>query len=171
MAQGLDEILLGFVEEMEGYVPLIGDGIAALQADPDNRPVLDEMRRLVHIVRGAAAMLDLAPLSQAARGMELAIEHVREGRAAVSGELLNALQSTAELFARYAEHLRSGGAPDDADLKALVEQICLQIDALPSDALMAAKTAPAEPGTEPEAGAADAAALFGAGALGRITPI
>ena len=24
MAQGLDEILLGFVEEMEGYVPLIG---------------------------------------------------------------------------------------------------------------------------------------------------
>lgn len=170
MAQGLDEILLGFVEEMEGYVPLIGDGIAALQADPDNRPVLDEMRRLVHIVRGAAAMLDLAPLSQAARGMELAIEHVREGRAAVSGELLNALQSTAELFARYAEHLRSGGAPDDADLKALVEQICLQIDALPSDALMAARTAPAEPGTEPEAGAADAAALFGAGALGRMTP-
>ena len=170
MAQGLDEILLGFVEEMEGYVPLIGDGIAALQADPDNRPVLDEMRRLVHIVRGAAAMLDLAPLSQAARGMELAIEHVREGRAAVSGELLNALQSTAELFARYAEHLRSGGAPDDADLKALVEQICLQIDALPSDALMAARTAPAEPGTEPEAGAADAAALFGAGSLGRMTP-
>ena len=68
-----DDIYTGFVEEVESYIPIIRNGIGELRVHPDNKPVVNEIHRLVHIVRGAAGMLGIGGLAQLAASLETAL--------------------------------------------------------------------------------------------------
>ena len=50
-----NEIFIEYVGEVENYLPVIRNGIEELQSHPDNQSVLQEVFRLVHIIRGASA--------------------------------------------------------------------------------------------------------------------
>lgn len=128
MPQQQDDIYIGFVDEVEGYLPVIRQGIATLQQSPDNRPVLDEVHRLVHIIRGAAGMLGIGGLSRLGRCLEGALEHVQKGEMALDAVLFDAMGRTTDTVERYGQVIRSGGSFDDADLLAEVEAICARID-------------------------------------------
>ena len=125
-----DDIYTGFVDEVEGYLPVIREGIVTLQQHPDNRPVLDEMHRLVHIIRGASGMLGIGGLSRLAKGLEEALEHAQHGEMALDAAMFEAMGRTADTVERYGQLIRSGGPFDDAALLAEVEDICAHIGAM-----------------------------------------
>ncbi|MDO5675493.1 MAG: Hpt domain-containing protein [bacterium] len=126
-----DEIYIGFVDEVDSYIPVIRNGIGELRVHPDNRPVLNEIHRLVHIIRGASGMLGIGGLSQLAKSMEMALEHVQKGEMALNSAVFSALNKTVGAFEQYSRLIRAGEALDEVRLQAEVERICAHVQAIP----------------------------------------
>ncbi len=126
-----DEIYIGFVDEVDSYIPVIRNGIGELRVHPDNRPVLNEIHRLVHIIRGASGMLGMDGLSQLAKSLERALEHVQKKEMTLSSAVFSAMNQTVTTFEHYNRLIRAGEPLDDAGLQATVERICAHIEAIP----------------------------------------
>lgn len=82
------EVLVGFQEEVRGYLPAIRRRLSELRADPDRLDAIEEVHRIVQSVRGAAAMIGLRALAESAGGAEKRLEaiaggEIEEGRTAV----------------------------------------------------------------------------------------
>lgn len=82
------ELLAGFHQEVDGYLPVISQGLAAFSrlGDPDS---LVEPHRLVHTIKGTASLLGLTELTETAGQGEEAFERLMgaAGSAAAAGIL------------------------------------------------------------------------------------
>ncbi len=72
------EIVLGFIEEVEGYVPELRSSLAVLEIRAKDRDALDDCYRLAHTIKGTAAMMELPQISQQGQMMEQALLPVVE---------------------------------------------------------------------------------------------
>lgn len=126
-----DDIYTGFVEEVESYIPIIRNGIGELRVHPDNKPVVNEIHRLVHIVRGAAGMLGIGGLAQLAASLETALEHVQKDEMLLNSAVFSALNRSVNTIEQYCQLIRTGGPFDDPSLQATVDQICAHVSAIP----------------------------------------
>ncbi len=114
MAQESNDFFTGYVEEVQGYIPIIKQGIKELQLFPDKWEIFEEIYRLVHIIRGASSMVGIDGLSQIAGCMETALEKIQEGELAFSAEAFAALESTADRFGLFCQSLRQESVIDEA---------------------------------------------------------
>ncbi len=77
MANNIDkEFLVGFVEEAKSYLPTIIQGLGTFQKDHENLEPLEKSYRLVHTIKGAAAMVGLAAFSHIIYCLEEALEDI-----------------------------------------------------------------------------------------------
>ncbi len=104
-----DEIVRGYIQEVEGYLSPIREGLAAFRDDPAQRAALEEVHRMVHTIKGASAMLDMAGLSQIALQMEEVVEAVLAGRLPMDDALHGAMASTVDRFETYCREYSSAG--------------------------------------------------------------
>lgn len=72
------DILLEFDEEVRDYLPEIRNGLAALTADPTHPEAAAEVHRLIHTIKGAAAMIGFDEMSSAAADVEERLENASE---------------------------------------------------------------------------------------------
>ncbi len=72
------DVLLGFIEEAHGYMPGIRQGIERLPLTEDNRELVEDARRFVHIIKGASSMVGFAGLSHITYYMEEVLEDLLE---------------------------------------------------------------------------------------------
>jgi chemosensory pili system protein ChpA (sensor histidine kinase/response regulator) len=102
------EVLAGFREEVRGYLPLIRRGLDEFARGGD-LDCLAEPHRLVHTIKGAAAMLGLAEMAEAARQGEETLERLMTARGpAAPGSGAADLAALREAVARLAAS--DGGA-------------------------------------------------------------
>jgi len=80
------DILMDFQEEVEEYLPEIRTRLQVLEADPTTAEPLQELHRLFHSIKGAAAMVGFDELSKTAAATEQCIEDVQEGETTMSVE-------------------------------------------------------------------------------------
>lgn len=113
MAQDSKDFFTGYIEEVQSYIPIIRNGIIKLREDLGHAEILDEVYRLVHIIKGASAMVGVDGLSQIAAIMESALEKILEGTLALSPELLTAMDLTVGRVERYCQGLRQETVIDE----------------------------------------------------------
>ena len=118
MAQDSKDFFTGYIKEVQSYIPIIRNGIVNLRTDPGNSEALDEVYRLVHIIKGASAMVGVDGLSQIAAIMESALEHVQEETLNLSPELLAAMEQTVGRVERYCLGLRQETVVDEQEMLA-----------------------------------------------------
>ncbi len=104
-----DEIVRGYIQEVEGYLAPLREGIAAFRDDPEARAALEEVHRMVHTIKGASAMLDMAGLSQMALQMEDAVDALLDGRLAMDDALHDAMTGAVDRFEVYCRDFQSPG--------------------------------------------------------------
>ena len=119
MAQDDNDFFLGYIDEVQSYIPIIKNGIEELQANSANVEIFEEVYRLVHIIKGASSMVGVIGMSQIAGCMENALDHIREGKLALSSEAFAAMTATADRFDQYCQQLRQGL---DVEVEALLGQ-------------------------------------------------
>lgn len=129
MAREQNEFFIGYVEEVQGYIPVIRQGIKELQASADQGDTFAEIYRLVHIIRGASAMVGIDGLSQVAGCMETALEQIQAGELALSAEAFAAMASTVDRFALFCQSLRDEIVIDEALLLAQTKEAFARIGA------------------------------------------
>ncbi len=66
-----------FRKEAEIHIQELGKGLLALESDPQDRTPLEEIRRRAHTLKGAAKMMGLTAVNQAAHSMEDILEGIR----------------------------------------------------------------------------------------------
>ena len=71
------ELLAGFSDEIDGYLPRMQEALRAYRQSPGEIGLLEEPYRYSHIIRGAAAMMGLEPLSDNAGHIEQALIAIR----------------------------------------------------------------------------------------------
>ncbi|MBW1643979.1 MAG: Hpt domain-containing protein, partial [Deltaproteobacteria bacterium] len=54
----IDDTVKGFIEEVEGYINPIKEGIQTFHENANQRDALEETHRLVHTIKGASSLLD-----------------------------------------------------------------------------------------------------------------
>ncbi len=98
------EILLGFLEEATGYLPLIREGLDHFRESPSAPDVLEETHRLVHTIKGASAMVGLPDLSHVAYHLEELIERIAHEPETATPELLRSVERGVEDIEWYLGH-------------------------------------------------------------------
>ena len=102
------EIVNGFIEEVEGYLPAMRDSIRALERNAKDKPQVEEMHRLAHIIKGAASMVDLNDLGSAAGVLEDVLDDVMNDTEVISKDLLGAMHKAIDGIAEYCRIFPSG---------------------------------------------------------------
>ncbi|MBY0373321.1 MAG: Hpt domain-containing protein, partial [Bryobacteraceae bacterium] len=94
------EILDGFFIEAREALDLISQRLRDAESDPR---VLAEVRRAVHTLKGAGAMVGLHNLSQVAHRMEDSLDAIAEGRQQLNAERLKALTDSTDWMLHFIE--------------------------------------------------------------------
>ena len=79
-----DELRELFQTECEEHLQMLDDGLLRLETNPLDKPVLEEVFRAAHSLKGTARMLGVAGVETIAHHMEDELGSVRRGRAALN---------------------------------------------------------------------------------------
>jgi chemosensory pili system protein ChpA (sensor histidine kinase/response regulator) len=115
------EMIKGFIDEVESYIPSLIDGLKSLKEKPEQREVLEETHRLVHIVKGASSLVGLIGLSHIAYQMEEYLDDIISGKEELSDEAFNTMRRTIDIFEEYCLGYMDSGVASRAMLKETVE--------------------------------------------------
>jgi chemosensory pili system protein ChpA (sensor histidine kinase/response regulator) len=85
------EILQGFIEEAEGYLPTIRQGISDYQTSKTNLEAIQTAHRQVHTIKGAAMMVGLPEISEIAKELEAELELIEVNNKNLSSKIANQL--------------------------------------------------------------------------------
>ncbi|MBI5029106.1 MAG: Hpt domain-containing protein [Chloroflexi bacterium] len=102
------EVLQGFIEEAESYLPTILKFIDVLRANPNQTEALEETHRLVHTIKGAASMVGLAGLSHIAFSLEEALEEIAAEQLPMNDQAAALMRETIALIKKYLDSVWAG---------------------------------------------------------------
>ncbi|NIN68743.1 MAG: hypothetical protein GTO63_29465, partial [Anaerolineae bacterium] len=142
-------ILVGFVEEVKGYLPAITEGIKSLHKNPHQTEVMEETHRYAHTIKGAASMVGLAGLSHIAYYIEETLDEIAAGQLVMNDETAALLGKTVTQIEGYLEGVLTGtlrerpllaevtrayrrlrGLPEEED-EAAVEEVLAEVAGAP----------------------------------------
>ncbi len=77
--EGFDEILEIFKNEVRERVKNVEDGLIALQSDPSNQDIVENLLREAHTIKGAARMVGYSRMGEVAHKLETLLRKFKEG--------------------------------------------------------------------------------------------
>ena len=155
-----------FREEAETQLAVLSEGLVALEGSADAKPVLDELMRAAHSMKGAARIVGLDPLVKLAHALEDIFVAALRGELAISSNAVDLLLQTVDRISAVAQGGDEGLAALETVLPTVLEQLAvlragqLAEEATPGTAAGAEPPAAAEiaPAATTEAQPEDAAA-------------
>ncbi|WPD21134.1 MAG: Hpt domain-containing protein [Candidatus Electrothrix scaldis] len=108
-----NDIVTGFLEEVEGYLPDMNRCLQVLQQDKADRSSLAELHRITHTIKGAAAMVGLDDLSAMGEVMEKVMENVLGSSLVLDEETMQLVGAATRQIDQYCVMQRDGSAHDE----------------------------------------------------------
>ncbi len=116
-----------FVLESRELLEAAGAALLRLERDPADRGAVNDLFRALHTLKGATALFDMAPFTRMVHAGEDALMAVRDGRAAMTGDLADRLLELLDTGAAWVDGLEATQAlPDDAEARALAQEALLR---------------------------------------------
>ncbi|MBS0335743.1 MAG: Hpt domain-containing protein [Proteobacteria bacterium] len=149
------ELLAIFLEEAEGVLESIAQGLATSRAQPSDLGVLTTIRRGFHTLKGSGRMVGLLRLGEAAWAVEQVMNLWQQEERAANETLFEFIAYAHGVFADWVARLQGGQPqPDPQPIVELAERVkrsaAAQAEAAPQPAAAAPEApAPREPGPAP----------------------
>src|SRR5512144_1306516 len=80
-----------FLREAEEHVTALQKGLLTLEKEPGNTPLIHDLLRNAHTLKGSARMVGLEGISAIAHRMEDALQALEEGSKSVESEVIDLL--------------------------------------------------------------------------------
>lgn len=96
------ELMEAFLQEAEDHLQSVSRLLRELEKEPDDKDNIQQVRRSVHTLKGAAAMVGFAALSQLAHRMEDMLDLVYEGAMELGPQHMDLLLATSDAMADLA---------------------------------------------------------------------
>ncbi|MBP2291339.1 chemotaxis protein CheA [Azospirillum rugosum] len=123
----MSELFDQFVLEARELLDAAGASLLRLERDPADAGAINDLFRALHTLKGATGLFDMAPFTRLVHGGEDALMAVREGRAAISGDLADRLLQLLDLGAAWVDRLEAERAlPDGAEAMAREHETLLR---------------------------------------------
>jgi len=143
----MDDLLNEFLTETAESIDVVDVELVTLEQDPTNKPILDNIFRLVHTIKGTCGFLGLPRLETVAHAGENVLGKFRDGELVVTPDsvtlILAALDRIKEILGAL-EATQEEPQGDDSDLIS-------QLNVVASGGTVEAAAAPAEEKAEAEA--------------------
>lgn len=108
------ELLEGFLIEAEDYLDTIGSLLPAVSEQTEQNDQLQQIRRSVHTLKGAAGVVGLMDVSQLAHRMEDVLDDLYDGQLALTPRIKEVMLSTFDVLEDYIRDKRAQGEIDPA---------------------------------------------------------
>lgn len=135
------ELLEVFQEEAAEHLGMLAANLRTLQTEPGDREVLQEIRRSMHTIKGAAGMVGLRSAQRVAHGSEDLLDRLYESETNPTAEVLNLIQRTADVI----QDISEAGCANEKT-RAAVLHLDAEYAALLNGAQLEAADAPPDPG-------------------------
>ena len=109
-----DELLEGFLLEAEDYLETIGALLPEITSDTQQNSQLQQIRRSVHTLKGAAGIVGLSTISQLAHRMEDVLDDLYDGSLSYSQQIKDVMLATFDVFEDCLRDKRGRGNIDEA---------------------------------------------------------
>jgi chemotaxis protein histidine kinase CheA/ActR/RegA family two-component response regulator len=108
-----------FRMEAEEHLQTISMNVAALEKNPDNRDLMQSIRRATHTLKGAAGMMGFHAIADLAHVSEDLLDMIMEDKIAISNPVLSIILDTAEALDMLINAKDSDAARNDALIQSL----------------------------------------------------
>ena len=112
-----------FREEAEGQIAVLSEGLVALEPATDKKPVLDELMRAAHSLKGGARILGLDPLVKLSHAVEDIFVAALRDELALGPAAVDVLLGTVDAIAAVAMGDAGGLAALETQLPAMLESL------------------------------------------------
>lgn len=113
-----EELLKDFFVEAELQVETLESNLLVLENDPTNQDAVDEIFRAAHTLKGGSSTVQMNELSHFTHLVEDVLDEIRNGKVAVTGDVIDALLRSVDVIKEMLE-ARKGGAIYDEDVSRL----------------------------------------------------
>ncbi len=112
----MNELTEIFVGETREHLEILNESLMALEQNPENREIINEIFRVVHTIKGSSAMMGLKKMENMAHGMEDVLHDIRDGKLHLDGKLVELLFVCHDFLLNCLESVIQNG--DEGDFKA-----------------------------------------------------
>lgn len=142
-----------FLEESREHLQSLNDGLLALENDPEEVSVVNDIFRNAHTIKGMSATMGFTKIAELTHDMENVFDLLRTEKMKVNEDIMDTLFKTIDSLEQMIESVGSGGPEDVVDITGFASKL---------SALASGKTvAEAEPAPAAAAPAAAAPAAAG----------
>ncbi len=104
-----------FKAESAEHLARLDDGLLRLEKTPADQPLLEEVFRESHSLKGAARMLGLARIETAAHGLETILNTARKGEAPLTPDAIERMTAVLGELRKLVQEALGGGSPVNAE--------------------------------------------------------
>lgn len=138
-----------FLEESREHLQSLNDGLLALENDPEEVSVVNDIFRNAHTIKGMSATMGFTKIAELTHDMENVFDLLRTEKMKVNEDIMDTLFKTIDSLEQMIESVGSGGPEDVVDITGFASKL---------SALASGKSvAEAAPAPAPAAGAPAAA--------------
>lgn len=116
-----------FLEEADELLQELNQNLLALEKNPGNDEIINNIFRAAHSLKSSAAFVGLNDLSDLAHKMENLLQGIRDKTNDMTSEVVDVIFKCFDVITAIIEKVSSGQAPDK-DLKPLIERINVVTD-------------------------------------------
>ncbi len=116
----MDELLSEFVAETQESLEALANVVVALEADPSDRALLDELFRFFHTVKGSCSFLNLPRFEKLSHAAEDVLSDVRAGDTVPDAATITAVLAVMDRIAELCSAVEMGESLPDRDDEQLI---------------------------------------------------
>jgi chemosensory pili system protein ChpA (sensor histidine kinase/response regulator) len=127
------DLLDAFRHEAEDHLHTIGERLRNLERNPEKKELIQDVRRTVHTLKGAAGMVGLRRASGLAHRMEDLLDALSAGSVASTAEIQSLLYGTADILSDLLSGSADSGLPEKLlEIRARYEELIGEAPARPA---------------------------------------
>ncbi len=115
-------LLMDFIAETGEHLEQIERGLLALEQDPEDREVLNDVFRSVHTIKGSSEYLGMVRIAELTHKLENLLDDIRQGKRLVDDGLIDLLMAAGDRIGLLVEDLERDRS-EQAQIDDLLEQI------------------------------------------------
>ena len=141
-----------FLEESREHLQSLNDGLLALENDPEEVSVVNDIFRNAHTIKGMSATMGFTKIAELTHDMENVFDLLRTEKMKVNEDIMDTLFKTIDSLEQMIESVGSGGPEDVVDISSFASKLSALASGKSVDEAEPAP-APAAPAAAPAASA------------------
>lgn len=112
-----------FIDETNGHIQTLSDGIMVLEKEPENKDEINEIFRAAHSLKGMAGTMGFKKMQRLTHDMENLFQEIRNDNIKVNSSLIDILFQCLDAIEGYLETVKATSGEGDNGNEALIQQL------------------------------------------------